>query len=157
LPILEKHLARQSESVTDELPSPTGLVLVPGGDLAHQVATAAQALGMSVRVCLTSDRHTLSHKPMPALIVATPHGVATVAMEAARERDSRMDWLREVPYVVLDEADLLLGGAAGHDARLVLGTAREAQAVFVAATMPRKGRRSAGAWLEQYYAKRGGG
>lgn len=133
--------------------TPAALVLVPTVELAQQVAAVAaslmpEAAGM-IRAVYGSNG--LPRRETAALIVATPR--------ALREHVN-FHHLANLSVLVLDEADMLLSGHYLPDVQgYVLATFKQRppharpQHIFVAATLPSKGKESAGAFLDRYYAE----
>ena len=132
---------------------PVALVVVPTAELVAQVVAAARALlpeGLRALVRGCHGTAGVTRRMNCGLVVATPRAVREVVHPAHRTR--------ELLFVVLDEADALLGGALREDTvQAVLAEykmvppAERPLHVFCAATLPPRGKDGAAAFLERYY------
>ena len=132
---------------------PRAVVLAPTQELVLQVCHVIRDVFPAL---LPHTRAAYSNVAPPrgddfALLVATPRALAESVHPSA---------LLAVEVLVLDEADLLLGGAYAADTTGADGVltrlrnradAPEPQAVFCAATLPSGGKRTAGAFLRRAY------
>uniref|UniRef100_A0A1D1ZWA1 ATP-dependent RNA helicase n=1 Tax=Auxenochlorella protothecoides TaxID=3075 RepID=A0A1D1ZWA1_AUXPR len=118
-PLLARAQAPQASGAP-----PSTLVLCPNAALCGQVAAAGAALLPSAPPPWTVSSRTLPPRTLPPLVLATPGSLVTALDGAAGE-----DWTREglprwARCVVLDEADMLLGGSYGRDIEAVLEALR---------------------------------
>uniref|UniRef100_M3Y6A9 ATP-dependent RNA helicase n=1 Tax=Mustela putorius furo TaxID=9669 RepID=M3Y6A9_MUSPF len=109
LPLLQRLLGRPTLD-SHSIPAPRGLVLVPSRELAEQVRAVAQPLGVSLGLHvreleggrgMSRIRLQLSKQPSVDVLVATP-GALWKALKG------QLITLRQLSYLVLDEADTLL-------------------------------------------------
>ncbi|XP_026350843.1 probable ATP-dependent RNA helicase DDX28 [Ursus arctos] len=109
LPLLQRLLGRPSLD-SHSIPAPRGLVLVPSRELAKQVRAVAQPLGISLGLQvlelggghgMSSIRQQLCKQPPVDVLVATP-GALWKALKG------KLISLKQLSYLVLDEADTLL-------------------------------------------------
>ncbi|XP_043456827.1 probable ATP-dependent RNA helicase DDX28 [Prionailurus bengalensis] len=109
LPLVQRLLG-QPNLDSHSLPAPRGLVLVPSRELAEQVRAVAQPLGSSLGLQvrelggghgMSRIRMQLSKQPPVDVLVATP-GALWKALK------SQLISLKQLSYLVLDEADTLL-------------------------------------------------
>ncbi|EFB14381.1 hypothetical protein PANDA_022388, partial [Ailuropoda melanoleuca] len=109
LPLLQRLLGQPSLD-SHSITAPRGLVLVPSRELAKQVRAVAQPLGISLGLQvlelgggrgMSSIRQQLCKQPPVDVLVATP-GVLWKALKG------QLISLKQLSYLVLDEADTLL-------------------------------------------------
>ena len=124
IPILEHYLFTGKDKVTDEQPKgserkhpPIALILSPTRELAHQLATHLTDLcstisGTTPRIAtITGGLSLQKQQRMLAnadIIIGTPGRL----WEIVRDGQGILSWLREIRFLVVDEADRLL--SEGH-------------------------------------------
>ncbi|XP_038595773.1 probable ATP-dependent RNA helicase DDX28 [Tachyglossus aculeatus] len=152
LPLMQRllHRPRPSPGATRHaVAKPRGLVLVPSRELANQVWAVLEALSPTLDLSVrkiggghrrsSSIRTQLARAPLLDVLVATP-GVLGMALKR------RQVTLRDLSFIVLDEADTLLDQSFLELVDYILrkspitpdpaGITPKAQLVLVAATLP---------------------
>jgi superfamily II DNA/RNA helicase len=151
LPVLEALRARLEAHEPAAQLLPVGLVVAPSAELVAQVCAVACALYPEYANIVLPCHGVLGavRRRNAGLLVATPAAVAQAINPVH---------LSALRYVVLDEADALLGGAFRAPLRTsllqrlkqLMPQDRPAH-VFCAATLPAKGSDSAHAFLDKWY------
>ncbi|KUI52952.1 ATP-dependent RNA helicase MAK5 [Cytospora mali] len=124
IPIVEAWLLKQEEGRTEEKKTPTGLIMSPTRELAHQLTNHIRALceGLPTAPYICSVTGGLSvHKQQRQLekadiVVGTPGRL----WEVLSASTSLLDSFKEVSFLVVDEADRLLEGGHFKEAEDIL-------------------------------------
>lgn len=131
----------------------SGLILVPTQELVRQVARVIEDLTpeLSPLVRQVYGDRGLPRRDLAAIVVATPVALADNVNRAQ---------LLTLRMLALDEADMLLSGSylqptRDYALRMFKGWSplwgQRPQIVFAAATLPNRGNKSVGAFLERYF------